>query len=463
MTACVFAWQVRDTQRGPGQSGYRIVVSGPDDIGHDRVGLGPGGLGQPGLRGLRRAATSADSRYRWTVATADGAGRWSGPVRRRCSPRGCAPADWTAQWLRPGPGRARRGGVHLPPTDARRCPAAPIAYATAYVAACPQVPAVGERRPGSTPARASASPTSSTTRRPTSPAALVRRAGPTPSASCTTGTGRARVARRRLRGCWSRWGSTTPTARRHPRHPTGAGGPGGRNGCRPPSATTTSATSSNGSTAALHPTGWSHAGLRRPRLDAGRRARPGGHRAVHPPLRPADPDQRAPGAPGVGADPAHRLGGGRLRQGLRRSAHRVVPPRDRTDTTVPMHVGYTLDPDGSVSTTHNTQGTDLSLLVHPALGGPDVRPLLATSGSATCRSTTRASPSAADQVALVARHATMPERPTATFRRPSRCSTPCGRCAPIPALYTSQEQFIDTPTREKGQFLLGRAPTSPRR
>ena len=110
----------------------------------------------------------------------------------------------------------------------------------------------------------------------------------------------------------------------------------------------------------LAPIGWSGGRLRRPGVGAGRGAGPGGHRALHPPLRPAHPDQ-----------PSTRW---------RRSRSGPCPPgrwwstsaRSTPDGpwwpsahgvdghTVPMHVGYTLDPDGSVSTTHNTQGTDLS-------------------------------------------------------------------------------------------------------
>ncbi|MGH9028980.1 MAG: alpha-L-rhamnosidase C-terminal domain-containing protein, partial [Acidimicrobiales bacterium] len=57
------------------------------------------------------------------------------------------------------------------------------------------------------------------------------------------------------------------------------------------------------------------------------------------------------------------------------------------------------------------------------------------------------------QVALVARHATMPEVQVATFRSSDQELDAVWNLCAHSGLYTSQEQFIDTPTREKGQFL----------
>ncbi len=74
---------------------------------------------------------------------------------------------------------------------------------------------------------------------------------------------------------------------------------------------------------------------------------------------------------------------------------------------VPLHVGYTLDPDGSVSTTHNTQGTDLSFSYIQRVRWPELRALLVPRvplppdrrpGETIGK----------DQVALLARHAAMP-------------------------------------------------------
>ena len=58
-----------------------------------------------------------------------------------------------------------------------------------------------------------------------------------------------------------------------------------------------------------------------------------------------------------------------------------------------------------------------------------------------------------DQVVAITRHAAMPEVPMATFSSDSRMLNAVWRLNARSCLYCSQEQFIDTPTREKGQFV----------
>ena len=53
----------------------------------------------------------------------------------------------------------------------------------------------------------------------------------------------------------------------------------------------------------------------------------------------------------------------------------------------------------------------------------------------------------------VARHAAMPEVPMATFSSDNRMLNAVWRLTARSCLYCSQEQFVDTPTREKGQFV----------
>ncbi len=76
-----------------------------------------------------------------------------------------------------------------------------------------------------------------------------------------------------------------------------------------------------------------------------------------------------------------------------------------------------------------------------------------TSASAICRSTIRVRPSAHSQVALMARHATMPAVAGGHLHLVATRARPVWALCAHSALYTSHEQFIDTPTREKGQFL----------
>ncbi len=120
--------------------------------------------------------------------------------------------------------------------------------------------------------------------------------------------------------------------------------------------------------------------------------------------------------------------------------------------TVPMHVGYTLDPDGAVSTTHNTQATDLSFSYIQRDGPQTFEPYWYL-GFRYLQVDDPGEVLRADQVGMIARHADIPEGRAATFSSSDDVlDAVWGLCAHS-GLYTSQEQFIDTPTREKGQFL----------
>ena len=58
-----------------------------------------------------------------------------------------------------------------------------------------------------------------------------------------------------------------------------------------------------------------------------------------------------------------------------------------------------------------------------------------------------------DQIVAITRRAAMPDVPTATFSSDNRMLNAVWRLMARSCLYCSQEQFVDTPTREKGQFL----------
>jgi alpha-L-rhamnosidase len=127
--------------------------------------------------------------------------------------------------------------------------------------------------------------------------------------------------------------------------------------------------------------------------------------------------------------------------------HRGVSGR-----TVPMHVGYLLDADGHVSTVHGVQGTNLSFSYIQRDGTQTFRPFtflgfryleIDAPGEVLGRS----------QITALARHAAMPATPVATFESTDTMLNEVWALTMRSALYTSQEQFIDTPTREKGPFL----------
>jgi alpha-L-rhamnosidase len=120
--------------------------------------------------------------------------------------------------------------------------------------------------------------------------------------------------------------------------------------------------------------------------------------------------------------------------------------------TVPMHVGYLLDPDGQVSTTHGTQGTNLSFS-YVMRDGPQTFEAFTFLGFRYLQIDVPGESLGPDQVAAVLRHAAPPAVPMATFSSGDRMLDAVWRLTARSCLYCSQEQFVDTPTREKGQFV----------
>ena len=120
--------------------------------------------------------------------------------------------------------------------------------------------------------------------------------------------------------------------------------------------------------------------------------------------------------------------------------------------TVPMRVGYLLDPDGQVSTTHGTQVTNLSFS-YIQRAGAQVFEAICFLGFRYLQIDGAGEPIGADQVTAVARHAAMPEVPMATFSTGDRVLDAVWKLNARSCLYCCHEQFVDTPTREKAPFL----------
>jgi alpha-L-rhamnosidase len=139
---------------------------------------------------------------------------------------------------------------------------------------------------------------------------------------------------------------------------------------------------------------------------------------------------------------------------------RVIPARPEVDfdegvagRAVPLRAGYELSATGRVATsTLATQGTNMSF------------PYIQAAGPQTYEAFTHLAfryleiPGADEEIALedvraTLVHAEMPERREATFRSSDRTLNQVWDLMQRSALYSIQEQFVDTPTREKGQFL----------
>ena len=121
--------------------------------------------------------------------------------------------------------------------------------------------------------------------------------------------------------------------------------------------------------------------------------------------------------------------------------------------TISMRAGYLLDPDGQVSTLHGTQETNLSFSYIMGPGGHQAFEAFTYFGYRYVQIDDPGQALGRDQIVAITRGAAMPKVPTATFSSDNRMLNAVWRLMARSCLYCSQEQFVDTPTREKGQFL----------
>jgi len=138
---------------------------------------------------------------------------------------------------------------------------------------------------------------------------------------------------------------------------------------------------------------------------------------------------------------------------------RVRFPEGEDGRTIPMHVGYLLDPDGAVSTTHGTQTTNLSFS-YITRSGAQVFEALSYLGFRYLQMDNPDHPIGADQVEAIASHTAMPDVPPGTFATGDRMLNAVWKLNARSSFYCTQEHFIDTPTREKGQFVWDAANVS---
>jgi alpha-L-rhamnosidase len=130
----------------------------------------------------------------------------------------------------------------------------------------------------------------------------------------------------------------------------------------------------------------------------------------------------------------------------------VALRRGVRDRAVSVLGGYLLDPNGHVSATHGIQETDMHWYYDERAGSQVFRPFgylgfryLEIDGAG--ETLTRA------DVLADARHVAMPDEHAASFATSNPAIDAVWKLAAHSALYSSQEQFIDTPTREQGAFM----------
>lgn len=120
--------------------------------------------------------------------------------------------------------------------------------------------------------------------------------------------------------------------------------------------------------------------------------------------------------------------------------------------TVSMRVGYLLDPDGQVSTLHGTQGTNLSMS-YVMRSGAQAFEGFTYCGFRYLQVQGAGRPLRADDLVALTRHSGMPDGASASFTTSDRMLNAVWKVCARSCLFCSQEQFVDTPTREKGPFL----------
>ena len=176
-----------------------------------------------------------------------------------------------------------------------------------------------------------------------------------------------------------------------------------------------------------------------------------GTSTLHPHLRAAHRHRGDDGAAGQPPHTAQRVGRRRLRRRLRRPPPGRLPPRASPGSRSPCRWAILLDPNGQVSTLHGTQGTNLSF-TYIIREGAQTFEAFTYLGFRYLQIDNAGQRLDRGQVAALARHTAMPAVPMATFSTGNRTLDAVWRLNARSCLYCSQEQFVDTPTREKGQF-----------
>ncbi len=447
----LFAWRLDDARRGARQRAYRIVVTGPTSgrtTGRVVWDSGPVNSDDQAFVTYGGPSLAPATRYRWTVRTADESGRWGPSGAPATFITGLRSTDWTASWLRPGPVDIGEE-IYTYLRKKWSVPSGTLAWATAYVAAAHRFQLwVNGSQLSQGPSFCF--PDEQYVQATDVTAAL--RPGAANAVGILHhwyGPGRGRPT--------SAPGLLVQVVAHYTDGRTAVLGSNG--GWRTQPAEWLPAPQRNNDAGDFvewidlrrHPDGWSEAGFDDQQWPAAAVLGPVGTspfthlyaqrtRIVEQQLAPASLRTLATGS--VVAD-FGRVYAGRP----------TVAFGDGTGGhTVPMHVGYLLDPDGAVSTTHGTQGTDLSFSMVQRDGGQRFDPYWYL-GFRYLQVDEPGEAIGSSQVAVMARHAPMPAVPAATFSSSSAELDAVWKLCVHSALYTSQEQFIDTPTREKGPFL----------
>jgi len=120
---------------------------------------------------------------------------------------------------------------------------------------------------------------------------------------------------------------------------------------------------------------------------------------------------------------------------------------------VTMHAGYLLDKSGAVSTTTGTQHTNMSYSYIERGGGRETFRPFDYLGFQYLQIDDPGERLTTQDIVILARHDAVPSVDAGTFTSSDSTVDAVFELGRRSALYTMQEQFVDTPTREKGPWL----------
>ena len=120
--------------------------------------------------------------------------------------------------------------------------------------------------------------------------------------------------------------------------------------------------------------------------------------------------------------------------------------------TVKLLAGYLLDPGGVVAPFHGAQHTDMSYSYIERSGAQQFE-AFDYLGFRYLQISDPGETLASKDVVALARHTALPDEPAATFASSSPTLDAIFGLGQHSALYSAQEEYVDTPTREKGGWL----------
>jgi alpha-L-rhamnosidase len=120
---------------------------------------------------------------------------------------------------------------------------------------------------------------------------------------------------------------------------------------------------------------------------------------------------------------------------------------------VRMHAGYLLDPSGDVSTTMGTQHTNMSYSYIERGGGQETFRPFDYLGFRYLQIDNPGEALTPRDLVMLTRHDSVPDERAGTFTSSDNTLDAVFELGRRSALFTMQEQFVDTPTREKGPWL----------